>query len=893
MMVSRHTAILRTIPFLIVVCFVVFPADAKYSGGTGEPNDPYQIATAADLIALGSEPNDYDKHFILTADIDLDPNLPGRKVFDKAVVAPDTDRVKWDFQGTRFTGVFDGNGHTVSHLMIKGSSYLGFFGRLDGKSEVQNLGVVDVNITGSGYPVGGLVGENSYDAQVTQCYSTGAVSGTTGQYTTWVGGLVGANYGTVTECYSTGVVSGYSEVGGLVARNWGAVTSCYSTGAVTGNDCVGGLVGANSGAVIQCYSTGTLSSLGSVGGLVGYNWIGIVTASFWDIETSGQAASEGGTGLTTPEMQTAKTYRGWTGWGPVWTIDAGRDYPRLAWEDMPGEPIGGRTSVQGTGTPDDPYLIYTPEQLNAIGVSPSEWDKHFRAMADINLSDFDSKAGRPTFNIIAPGRGWEEHSFIGLPFTGVFDGNGHTISHLTLTGDGGLGLFGGLEYGGAIRNLGVVDVNVTGSYYVGGLVGHNRGSVTHCYSTGVVSGYNEVGGLVGFNGGTVTQCYSTGTVIGSGGGVGGLVGSNGADVTGCFWDTQTSGQATSAGGTGKTTAEMQTAKTFLDAGWDFLGETTNGTEDIWWILEGKDYPRLAWEFFAFTPDPQSGAKDVIQSPTLSWLAGRRTEAHDVYFGEDKAAVADATRESLGIYRGRYSRETRAYNPGALELGKTYYWRIDEVNEADPNSPWKGNVWSFTTGDFLLVLDDFESYTDDLDSCGVIFQTWLDGLGWLKPEPNYPGNGTGSTVGNENPPWAEQKIVHGGKQSMPMDYDNANWAWYSEAERTWGTPQNWTVDGADTLTLYFRGEPNNSPEPLYAGIEDSGGRMAVVVHPDAEAVLASEWQKWHIALGEVRAAGVDVAAVQKMVIGVGDRNNPKPGGTGRIYIDDIRLTKRMP
>jgi len=77
--------------------------------------------------------------------------------------------------------------------------------------------------------------------------------------------------------------------------------------------------------------------------------------------------------------------------------------------------------------------------------------------------------------------------------------------------------------------------------------------------------------------------------------VGDLVGVNTHPLIGCFWDTQTAGRTTSAGGTGKTTAEMQTAKTFQDAGWDFPGETANGTEDIWWILEGKDYPRLWWE----------------------------------------------------------------------------------------------------------------------------------------------------------------------------------------------------------------------------------------------------------------------------------------------------------
>jgi hypothetical protein len=101
-------------------------------------------------------------------------------------------------------------------------------------------------------------------------------------------------------------------------------------------------------------------------------------------------------------------------------------------------------------------------------------------------------------------------------------------------------------------------------------------------------------------------------------------------------------------------------------------------------------------------------------------------------------------------------------------------------------------------------------------------------------------------------------------------------------------QKWMI-----LLTDLQGDLNNGREPLYVGIEDSAGRIAVAVHPNAEAVRVTEWQKWHTALGEVRAAGVNVTAIQKMVIGVGDRQNPKPGGTGTIYIDDIRLTKRMP
>ena len=258
--------------------FFIFSLDAvaqrKY-GGSGTAHDPYQIATAEDLLLLGDSPLDYDKHFILTADIDLDPNLPGRKVFDKAVIAPAT-WTPYGFQGTLFKGVFDADGHTISHLTIRGAHYLGLFGRLASGAQVKNLRVVDVNTTGSGYYVGGLVGSNG--GSVTQCYSAGVVSGNVS-----VGGLVGFNYdGSVTQCYSTGVVSGTSSVGGLVGANGGTVTQCYSTGAVDGNVKVGGLVGDNvSGSVTGCYSTGVVSGTGwGVGGLVGYNYYGTVSNSY-------------------------------------------------------------------------------------------------------------------------------------------------------------------------------------------------------------------------------------------------------------------------------------------------------------------------------------------------------------------------------------------------------------------------------------------------------------------------------------------------------------------------------------------------------------------------------------------------------------------------------------
>ncbi|HNS22809.1 MAG TPA: hypothetical protein PKH24_20085, partial [Sedimentisphaerales bacterium] len=187
---------MRTLLLTLTMCLLAPAVNAQYSGGTGEPNDPYQIATAADLIALGEDPNDYDKHFVLTADIDLDPNLPGGKVFDKAVIAPDTDpcdviRVSRGappspvFTGPFFAGVLDGQGHTISHLTIEGGDYLGLFGQLGYGAQVTDLGVVDADITGSGTEIGALAGAN-VGGSVIRCYSSGVVRGASS-----VGGLVG------------------------------------------------------------------------------------------------------------------------------------------------------------------------------------------------------------------------------------------------------------------------------------------------------------------------------------------------------------------------------------------------------------------------------------------------------------------------------------------------------------------------------------------------------------------------------------------------------------------------------------------------------------------------------------------------------------------------------
>jgi regulation of enolase protein 1 (concanavalin A-like superfamily) len=487
---------------------------------------------------------------------------------------------------------------------------------------------------------------------------------------------------------------------------------------------------------------------------------------------------------------------------------------------------------------------------------------------------------------------------------------------------------------------------------------------------------------------------------------------------------------------------------------------------------------------AWRPYPATGSiVDIRTATPLTWMPGDSASKHEVYLGVDAVAVAAAdTSDATGIYQGQTS--ATSFTPAAeLQWGQKYSWRVDEINPG--GAVTKGRVWTFTVADYLIV-DDFESYTDDIDN--RIFQTWLDGYGYTDPEV-VQGNGTGSTVGNTTNPFAERRAayVYSGSQAMPMDYNNAISPYYSEAERTWTTPQNWLFNDVNTLVLHFRGEPveylqvapdhiimsaagwdiwhdtaltrfdefrfvykrltgdgtiiarvdsitntnvwakggvmmresldwaarhasvfvtpgqgvafqrrlanndaglstaqagivaphwikltrtgdlltaqhsadgvtwgdvvnatsptsdtvvmggtiyiglaltshsagvactaefsaiqvtgnvagqwemaeigvdhpGNSADSLYIAIQDSSNRTAVLTHPDPAAVTSAAWQRWTIDLAGLKSAGVNLKAVKKMYVGVGDRNNPQPDGVGRLYIEDIRISKGVP
>jgi len=275
-----------------------------------------------------------------------------------------------------------------------------------------------------------------------------------------------------------------------------------------------------------------------------------------------------------------------------------------------------------------------------------------------------------------------------------------------------------------------------------------------------------------------------------------------------------------------------------------------------------------------SPNPPNGAVDVKQTQIITFSPSVFAASHEVYFGVDKDAVKNADTDSPE-YKGTRDLGAESYDPGMLEWDTAYYWRIDEVNDTSPDSPWTGILWSFTTADFLIV-DDFESYNDidppDPES-NRIFEAWLDGYG-------IPTNG--ALVGNDLPPYAEQTIVHSGIQSMPYFYDNS--VGYSEATLTLTYPRDWTEKGVNRLTIWFRGDSANAAETLYVALNGN----AIVTNDNPDATQVTTWTEWTIDLQAFADQGVNLANVNTIALGLGNRNNPVAGGSGTMYFDDIRL-----
>jgi hypothetical protein len=287
--------------------------------------------------------------------------------------------------------------------------------------------------------------------------------------------------------------------------------------------------------------------------------------------------------------------------------------------------------------------------------------------------------------------------------------------------------------------------------------------------------------------------------------------------------------------------------------------------------------------------PANGAVDVQMNSTLNWTPATTAVSHDVYFGTDKDAVRNATTASPE-YKGNKAPGAESYDPGKLTWHSVYYWRVDAIYNT---STVKGLVWNFTTADFITV-DDFEGY--DIGN-NEIWWSWKDGLGYAAHdnEPAYYGNGTGSAVGDETTfSYTEETIVHGGRQSMPLSYDNnkQGYSKYSEVELTLNHLRDWNENGVNTLTLWFIGDRGNAAEPLYVAVSNSTGTPAVVVHDDPDAATINTWTEWVIPLQTLADRGIVLTDVDRITIGLGVKGNMTiPGGSGKMYFDDIRLYRQ--
>jgi len=273
--------------------------------------------------------------------------------------------------------------------------------------------------------------------------------------------------------------------------------------------------------------------------------------------------------------------------------------------------------------------------------------------------------------------------------------------------------------------------------------------------------------------------------------------------------------------------------------------------------------------FAREPSPDSGATDVGVEASLSWRAGREADKHDVYLSTDEQAVIDGTALVATVTDASYST--------SLDVDSTYYWRVDEVNDTENPTTWQGDIWSFSTQEYLVV-DDFESYNDIAageEGSNLVYETWIDGFA----NPSVNGATMGYTVAFQ--PSLETSLVYDGDQSAPLFYDNTT-VGYSEitanvADLQGG--QDWAKYGTKGLTLRFYGDPDNAPQQMYVKVNGS----KVTYDGDAENVRVAAWQMWYIDLASL---GVSLSNVTELAIGF-DRLGGV-GGQGTILIDAVRL-----
>lgn len=718
---------------LLGFCAPALAYDWSTNPGDGSYENPYQVSLPDQLAAIGADSTLYNQHFVLTADIVLPAPLAGSSNTINCPVIGSSE--------TPFTGTFNGQGHTISGLHLENcepDGYIGLFSVVQSTGEHSGI-ISDVTLAdpfiwtvSDRKSAGALIG-HLIDGQVVRC----AVTDTAGQnrqtdftvgcfivpgngeyarigVETFLGGLVGLNSGGhVTQCYTdieVAIINSASfkmNVGGLIGKSSGCIESCYAVGCVGRSggypdiSYTGGLVGYNDGAIITSYSAvcEKHNEFG-IGALAGNAPIGSHFLCCADPSGLTHYTPGGADLKSMSEMMNMSTFRGWG--DNVWVLNEGIDMPRLAWQQTAGTPIVDvLPALAGNGTPEDPYRIRSAADLDAMAHYRALLDMHFILANDIFLE--------------TPRDGGSNHSAIGtraVPFAGVFNGNGKTISNLHIEGctvpftglfgavsgdhacvenlvlnnvyiasaTNSVGAVAGYLENGTIRNCTAYSVEIRGDTNVGGLIGWlYSGTAEKCAVTGSVSGINMVGGFVGRTGpgganiqylsednplaiwwpnedpgndvARVSQCSSRTCVQGrdwiggfvgvhtwgsvsnsiaetvflppaaerTGGFVGACLegsmlncyaaakqGTPGAGVrhagvvnvnhysnfAGCYYN-QTDGSYRDNVSTALTQIQIKQRASFN--GWDFAGVSSDGSEDIWTIIEGLACPSLRWQ----------------------------------------------------------------------------------------------------------------------------------------------------------------------------------------------------------------------------------------------------------------------------------------------------------
>ncbi len=284
----------------------------------------------------------------------------------------------------------------------------------------------------------------------------------------------------------------------------------------------------------------------------------------------------------------------------------------------------------------------------------------------------------------------------------------------------------------------------------------------------------------------------------------------------------------------------------IHSGWGFLGQYSLSEVRFLYV------PTYARKHV-----PADGAADVDPAALLSWRAGREAGSHDVYISADEEAVINGTAPVVNVAEAPHAVD--------LDLGQTYYWKVNEVNAVEDPATWEGDIQYFTTRGYFVV-DDFEMYADQ--EFMEIWAFWADGF-------DDPSNG--SVVGYDS--IGERTLFHGGRQSMPFSYSNAGGATYSQTQRSFDDPQDWSKGGGQTLVLYFHGAPENTGQ-LYVQVNNGA---KITFDGPASAMTTADWTQWNI---DLVSLGTDLQNVSDLSIGV-------QSGSGLVLIDDILLYRNAP